>query len=122
MKKLTLTLLSFATFNVFAATTESAVQTFDVNKLECHCEKHKMMFELKDGESLTEMSKHCTMNIDKKNSAVKFLDDNSGQLVKCNVANGKLEINTCKQFKHNKSDYTKSSKLTASEYSSASAH
>lgn len=117
MKKILISLLSFASLSTFAVTTpQSSAPALDVNKLECHCEKHQMMFELKNGESLTEMSKHCTMNIDKKNSMVKFLDDNSGQTVKCSTKDGKLEINTCKTFKHNKSQYTKSSNLSESQY------
>lgn len=123
MKKTLAILFSLSTLNTFAATTSaSSAPSIDINKLECHCEKHKMIFELKDGESLSEMSKHCTMNIDKKNSMVKFLDDNSNQTVKCSVMNGKLEINTCKPLQHNKSQYTRSSNLSESQYNTISAH
>lgn len=117
MKKIVTSILLLSSINVFATTSEASAPSFDVSKLACHCEKHKMIFELKDGESLTEMSKHCAINFDKKNSMVKFFDDHSEQTVKCSEQNGKLEINTCKPLKHtNKHEYTKSSMLSESDY------
>lgn len=127
MKKLVYTLLATASLSAFAANNESAVAAtnnqLDLNKLECHCEKHQMIFQLKDGESVTEMSKHCLINENKKQSAIKFLDDNSHETVKCDIKDGKLVIKSCKAFKHTeKAKYKHSSKMSASEYTTTSAH
>lgn len=126
MKKITLALLSVLSVSAFAASNSSAPtlsKKLDVNKLECHCEKHQMMFELKNNESVAEMSKHCMLNEDKKNDMVKFFDDNSQQTVKCAVKEGKLVLNSCQAFSHtNKAAYKKSSKMNASEYTTTSAH
>lgn len=123
MQKKLIPLFVMLSASAFAVTSTASAPSLDVTKLECHCEKHKMIFELQNGEPLSEMSKHCTMNIDKKNSMVKFVDDRSEQTVKCSVKDGKLEINTCKPFKHtNKSEYTRSSMLSESDYKNISAH
>lgn len=127
MKKLILTLLTISSINAFAATTASSPvakeqQNLNVNKLECHCEKHKMIFELKDGESITEMSKHCMINEDKKQTMVKFFDDNSQQTVKCQLHDNKLILKSCQAIKHDLNNYKKSSKMSASEYTTTSAH
>ena len=127
MKKIIYTLLATASLSAFAANTESATATsnhqLDLNKLECHCEKHQMIFQLKDGESVAEMSKHCLVNENKKHSAIKFFDDNSRETVKCDVKDGKLVIKSCKAFKHTeKANYKHSSKMSASEYTTTSAH
>jgi hypothetical protein len=123
MKKIITCLLVTLSCGAFAVGSDASVPALDTSKLECHCEKHKMIFELKDGESLSEMSKHCTMNIDKNNSMVKFMDDRSEQTVKCSVKNDKLEINTCKPFKHsNKSEYKRSTMMSESEYTNVSSH
>ena len=82
-----------------------------------------MIFEIKNGESIAEMGKHCMINEDRKNSMVKFFDDYSEQIVKCNVTDGKLILNSCQKFNHiDKDTYKKSSKLNASEYNSISAN
>ena len=127
MKKLVLTLLTLTSISTFAATTASAPvakqhNALDLNKLECHCEKHKMIFELKDGESMTEMSKHCMLNEDKKQTMVKFFDDNSQQTVKCQLKDNKLVLKSCQAIKHDRANYKRSSKMTASEYTTTSAH
>lgn len=122
MKKLITSILLLSSISSFAAGSDASSPSLDVTKLECHCEKHKMIFELKNGEPISEMSKHCTMNIDKKNSMVKFLDDRSEQTVKCSVKDGKLEINTCKPFKHNKTEYKRSSMMSESQYNEISSH
>lgn len=127
MKKLILTLLTISSINAFAATTASSPvakeqQNLNVNKLECHCEKHKMIFELKDGESIAEMSKHCMINEDKKQTMVKFFDDNSQQTVKCQLHDNKLILKSCQAIKHDLNNYKKSSKMSASEYTTTSAH
>ena len=126
MKKLILALLSVVSVSAFAASNSSAPllsNKLDVNKLECHCEKHKMIFELKDNEPVAEMNKHCLLNEDKKHDMVKFFDDNSQQTVKCEVKGGKLVLYSRQAFSHtNKAAYKKSSKMTASEYTTTSAH
>lgn len=127
MKKLILTLLTISSINAFAATTASSPvakeqQNLNINKLECHCEKHKMIFELKDGESIAEMSKHCMINEDKKQTMVKFFDDNSQQTVKCQLHDNKLILKSCQAIKHDLNNYKKSSKMSASEYTTTSAH
>lgn len=127
MKKLILTLLTISSISTFAATTASAPvakqqHNLDLNKLECHCEKHKMIFELKDGESMTEMSKHCMINEDKKQTMVKFFDDNSQQTVKCQLNDNKLILKSCQAIKHDHANYKRSSKMSASEYTTTSAH
>lgn len=126
MKKLTFTLLSILSINAFAAknASEPAVNNkLDVAKLECYCEKHKMIFQIKDNESVGEISKHCMINEDKKNTMIKFFDDHSEQVVKCKVNDGKLILNSCQKFTHtNKDNYKKSSKLNASEYNSISSN
>ena len=104
MKKIMLLMLSGLAATSFAAT------TLDVNNLECHCEKHQMIFKLQDGESITEMTKHCMLNQDKKHDMVKFYDDNSKQTVKCKVAKNKLDIQSCQAF-----DISKHVKKAASQ-------
>lgn len=126
MKKITLSLLSILSINAFAATNSSdplPKDRLDLTKMACYCEKHKMIFEIKNGESIAEMGKHCMINEDRKNSMVKFFDDYSEQIVKCNVTDEKLILNSCQKFNHiDKDTYKKSSKLNASEYNSISAH
>lgn len=127
MKNLIFVLLTATSVCAFAASTASAPaakqhNALDLNKLECHCEKHKMIFELKDGESMTEMSKHCMLNEDKKQTMVKFFDDNSQQTVKCQLKDNKLVLKSCQPIKHDQANYKRSSKMTASEYTTTSAH
>ncbi|MDD3266975.1 MAG: hypothetical protein PHC75_07350 [Burkholderiales bacterium] len=122
MKKLLLALLSALSIQSFANTIESGtVNNYNLNNLECHCEKHKMIFEIKDNESITEMKKHCLINESKTQNTVKFVDDNSGKQIKCDVKNDKLIIKSCKEFNHaDRANYKKSSKITASTYNDIS--
>jgi nitrite reductase/ring-hydroxylating ferredoxin subunit len=125
MKKILALILTGCTLSAFAANIESATTAdnkLDTSKLECHCEKHGMIFDIKDGEKVSEMSKHCLINENKTQSMVKFLDENSNKQVKCKVNDGKLELNSCQEFNHtNKANYTHSSKMTASQYTTTSA-
>lgn len=104
MKKILGVLLSGITVTSFAA------NAVDVTKLECHCEKHHMIFAVTDGEKVSEMAKHCMLNEDKKNTMVKFFDDNSKQTVKCAVVDDKIQLKSCKEF-----DVSQSVKRTASK-------
>lgn len=88
-----------------------ANDTLDKDNLECHCEKHGMIFDVKDGTLITEMNKHCMINEDKKNSTVKFLDENSAKTIKCSVKNGKIETKSCSIIKTNLKSNTSMPKM-----------
>lgn len=121
MKKTLLTLLSIASINSFALDAESKESNINIHKLECHCEKHQMIFEIKDDESISEMAKHCLINQNKTHSMVKFLDDNSKKTVKCDVKNGKLVLKSCETFSHvNQNNYSRSSKMSKNTYNAVS--
>jgi len=74
----------------------------DINQLECHCEKHSIIMHVHDNDKVSEMSKHCMINEDKKNSTIKFFDDNSKSTVKCSVVGEKIELASCKEVKLDK--------------------
>ncbi|RTK93829.1 MAG: hypothetical protein EKK64_09510 [Neisseriaceae bacterium] len=106
MKKLLTLLAAVASINAFAEANVAPINPpLDLNHLECHCEKHGMILDIKNGESIQEMSKHCLINENKKDSAVKFFDDNSKRTVKCEVKDDKLVLKSCKVLKHNTMNY-----------------
>lgn len=98
MKKILSTLL-------ISSATLAAADNLDTSNIACHCDKHNMIFNLKDGEKISEMSKHCMINEDKAKSSVKLFDDNSKQTIKCNLKNGAVQLNSCAVFKPDTSSY-----------------